>query len=482
MANKDAYIIIDFGTGNLRSAVVSVSGELLGTAREDIVYHRDEHYADSIYFKPRETWQRIIALCKAALSQAGDITIQAITATSQREGIVVISDKGASVIGMPNIDHRGRQWENMIKDKDDMYQKTGRYPTSLFSALKIVGFQKVYTDIKVNAILSISDWIEYMFCGIPHYEHSQASETLLYDVAGKQWSTALIKAFGLDNHILPPLTEAGTVLGTVKKDIAGGLSISPAVKVVVGGADTQLAALSTNAAKDDVVIVSGTTTPIIKLVDHYIMDAAQRTWTGRHVTDGYFMLEANAGVTGLNYQRLKKIFYPNEGYDVIEEELANEKDLQCMAALGSLLADEKDPLIRGGFIFNVPVNHELSRAHFVWATLWDIACSIYENYKSLCSVTPDTKDAIWVCGGGMESRKLRQFIATLTRKNILIKDNFRHASVTGGAILCNQATDHTAVINNNIETVAPSDNTGDYISLYQQWKQNRSSLKKISDE
>lgn len=480
MERRNAYIIVDFGTGNLRAAVVSVAGELLGAAREDIVYHRDEHYPDSIYFRPGETWQRIIALCKAAMHQAGDTIIQAITATSQREGIVVINDKGEPLIGMPNIDHRGRQWENMIMDKNDMYRKTGRYPTSLFSALKIIGFQKVYTNIKVDTILSISDWIEYMFCGIPHYEHSQASETLLYDVAGKQWSTALIEVFGLNNDILPPLTEAGTVLGTVKKDIAGGLSISPAAKVVVGGGDTQLAALSTNAGKDDVVIVSGTTTPIIKLVDHYITDADQRTWTGRHVTDGYFMLEANAGVTGLNYQRLKKIFYPNEGYDVIEEELHAAKGFQCMAALGSLIADEKDPLIRGGFIFNVPVNHELCRAHFVWATLWDIACSIYENYTSLCSVTPDTKDAIWVCGGGMESRKLRQFIATLTGKNILIKDNFRHASVTGGAILCNQATGNTATINNNIETVAPSAGADNYASLHRQWKQNRSSLKQIS--
>ena len=479
MVNKNAYIVVDFGTGNLRAAVVSVAGELLGACREDIVYHRDEHYPDSIYFKPVETWQRIIALCKSALQQAGDVSIRAITATSQREGIVVLNDKGEPVIGMPNIDHRGRQWENVIRDKDGMYQKTGRYPTSLFSAMKIVGLQKVYGDMEVSHILSISDWVEYMFCGVLHYEHSQASETLLYDVDGKRWSDQLLGVFGLDKRILPSLTEAGAVLGAVKKDIAGELSISPAAKVVVGGADTQLAALSTNAGKDDVVIVSGTTTPIIKLVDQYITDEGQRTWTGRHVINGYFMLEANAGVTGLNYQRLKKIFYPNEGYDIIEQELGAAKGVQCMAALGSLLADEKEPLVKGGFIFNVPVNHELSRVHFVWATLWDIACSIFENYKSLCSVTPDMKEAIWVCGGGMESKQLRQFIAALTGKNIMIKDNFRHASVVGGAILCNRATGNSGEINNNIEAVAPSGNAEDYVSLHTQWKQNRSSLKQI---
>ena len=131
-----------------------------------------------------------------------------------------------------------------------------------------------------------------------------AIETLLYDVDGKRWSDQLLGVFGLDKRILPSLTEAGTVLGAVKKDIAGELSISPAAKVVVGGADTQLAALSTNAGKDDVVIVSGTTTPIIKLVNDYVIDPEQRTWTGRHVMDGYFML--GLPVLGLNYQRLKK--------------------------------------------------------------------------------------------------------------------------------------------------------------------------------
>jgi autoinducer 2 (AI-2) kinase len=80
--------------------------------------------------------------------------------------------------------------------------------------------------------------------------------------------------------------------------------------------------MSTRPETNDVVIVSGTTTPIIKLTGEYITDDKERTWTGRHTDESSFMFEANAGVTGLNYQRLKEIFYPNEGYDMIEKELA----------------------------------------------------------------------------------------------------------------------------------------------------------------
>jgi hypothetical protein len=54
-----------------------------------------------------------------------------------------------------------------------------------------------------TTFLSISDWIEYMLSGVVHYEHSQASETLLYDVAKKNWSADLCAVFDIDPAVLP---------------------------------------------------------------------------------------------------------------------------------------------------------------------------------------------------------------------------------------------------------------------------------------
>ena len=104
----------------------------------------------------------------------------------------------------------------------------------------------------------------------------------------------------------------------------------------------------------------------------------------------------------------------------IEKEVSEIKEFQCLASLGSLLADEKVPLTKGGFIFDAPVSHRLTRGSFVWATLWDIACSIHENYKSLVEVTSHNKDYVWACGGGAQSKILRQFIASLLNKKIMI--------------------------------------------------------------
>lgn len=124
----EAYLIIDIGTGNARAAVVSPEGTLLGMAREDIVYHKDPLYPEALYFEPEALWAQIEKIAAAALSQAGPATILAVTSTSQREGIVLLDGLGNSLIGLPNIDHRGRQWEHQLTDKSRVYALTGRYP------------------------------------------------------------------------------------------------------------------------------------------------------------------------------------------------------------------------------------------------------------------------------------------------------------------------------------------------------------------
>ncbi len=478
-----SYLVMDIGTGNVRVALTDAHGEVLEVASDTMQYHLDEAYPDAVFFEPDVLWEQLLVLSETVLARADRPLVLALTTTSQREGIVVLDKEGKSLIGMPNIDHRGREFDGILTDKDRVYQLTGRYPTSLFSAYKVVGLQKKRPDVgnRVSGMLSISDWAMYQACGVKGYEHSQASETLLYDVARKCWSEELCGYFGLPMELLPDLVSSGTVLGAIKEEVAARLGLRPEVSAVVGGADTQLAVLSTLPSLEDVVIISGTTTPVIKTAAYYITDEKQRTWTNSHTDPEAFILETNAGVTGLNYQRLKTIFYPNESYGTMEQEVlavcANAP--QCYAALGSLMADEKRPLLKGGFVIATPVTHALTRGHFVMAVLWDIACSIYENYKSLHEVAPHTESYVWVCGGGMQSAVLRQFLANLLDKEIRIRPNYSQATVSGGAYICNQAFGETQEAKEvPFTSIFPSpdwDTTGWYAA----WHRNRESFKRF---
>ena len=481
MVKQQAFLVVDVGTGNVRTAVVSATGEIRSLHRENVHYEKDGDYPDSIAFHPAQLWEQIKHLAARTLAEAGPVQLTAITATSQREGVVVLDEAGAPLIGMSNHDNRGREWESLITDKDHVYTRTGRYPTALFSALKLVGLRERKAALwsRARAFTSISDWVQYQFSGVLGYEHSQASETLLYDVNAGEWSEALCNVFHLSPSLLPPLKSSGDVLGTVRSDVAKELGLSPEAIVVVGGADTQLAVHSSKPDRDDVVIVSGTTTPIIKIVDTYITDDKQRTWTGRHTDAGRFMLEANAGVTGLNYQRLKEIFYPNEDYGVIEQELDETSYAQCVASLGSLVADEETPLTKGGFIFNAPVSHQLTRGGFVFAILWDIACSIYENYKVLDAVSAHHRDYLLACGGGVQSRKLRQFIANLTGKRVRIYNTYRQSSVVGGAFICAEAIGQQGAAPQLQEEVVPEDRDR-FMELYAEWKRARHTFSQLA--
>jgi len=483
MAIQLGYLIIDIGTGNVRVGLSNTFGELIGVERDNVNYLKDNLYPDALSFNPDELWSQIVVLIQRILKNHPNFSIQAITATSQREGIVIMNSKGDSLIGLPNHDHRGREWESEFskEDKEKAYKIAGRYPSSLFSAMKIIGIKNRRSDIynQMASILSISDWAQFKFTGVLGYEHSQASETLLYDVRKKEWSDELCYLFNINKSILPPLRQSGSLVGSLSDNISTQLNINPEAVVLVGGADTQLAIKSTQPALNNIVIVSGTTTPVVKLIKEYKIDEKFRTWTNRHVDDETFILETNAGVTGLNYQRLKEIFYPNEDYSIIENELQSlTENFQCVASLGSLISDEKQSLKQGGFIFEVPISHQLSRVHFVWAALWDIACSIKENLDCLAKVDNYQEDYFWGCGGGFQSSVIRQVLASLTNKKIFIREGYNQASVSGGSMICNEYFGINHHKNKKISITYPQ-NQAYYHSLYLQWKTMRSGLREL---
>lgn len=457
----------------MRSAVVTPSGEILSVERADIVYHRDTLFPDSIFFKPDELLTTLKTLTQKAVSHAGEVKLLAVTSTSQREGIVLISKAGKALIGMPNIDHRGREWENDFDDKSRVYALSGRYPTSLFSAFKLIGIRERRPELwqEAQTFLSISDWALWALSGAEVYEHSQASETLLYDVAEGKWSPELCNLYGIPEGLLPRLSQSGEIVGQVKDSVATDWGLGENVKAVTGGGDTQMAIKSTRPHTGDVILVSGTTTPVVKLEGGFLTDDEQRTWTSRDIAPDRFVFEANAGVTGLNYQRLKEVFYPNESYEVIEKELAENLHDNCVGSLGSLIASEKSSITTGGFVFHVPVTHELKRSSFVWASLVDIAFSIVENYKVLAECSGHRETYLWACGGGLQSATLRQLIADMTGKEVRVRSGFEQATVIGSALHCNDALGRaSAAISTDYLSAKPQTDKKEYYDdLYNKW-------------
>lgn len=331
------YMIVDIGTGNSRVALVREDGALICVKTFENIYYIDEAYEDAQYFDPSFWKRNILGLCREIIHMYPNITIDAISSSGARESIVLINRKQEDFYGLPNIDNRGRAWMAEIQ-KDGIYKKTGRWVTEDFPAAKLMGLSKRRKEIfdQVQTFTSLSEWIGYVLCGKLAIEPSQACETQLYDIGTQQWSEELIKRFKLEQLTMPPLLNAGSLLGFMREDIKEQLGIAYDIPFLIGGADTQVAVLGAGMQEGDIAVVSGTTSPVVTLRTERYCDPQERCWTDSWLKGSMYQMETNPGVTGLNYQRIRNLLFDGVSYEDLEAALKEVNSIKCTASFSSL--------------------------------------------------------------------------------------------------------------------------------------------------
>lgn len=471
------YLIVDLGTGNTKVAIVTSQKTIIDLETIENKYCVDDSYEDAQYFVPNDWRDAILEVAERLVAKHKDITIDGITSAGARESIVLYDKEGNAFLGLPNIDNRGRAFVSEIEEKPYIYEKTGRWVTEDFPAAKLLGLRKVKPEIfaKLDKITSLSEWVGEVFTGKIAFEPSQACETQLYDIDEKCWSKKLCFLYGIDENILPPLKNAGELLGTSLNKFKDLLGLEN-VPFVVGGADTQIAIRSTKTSIGDVAVVSGTTSPVVRLSDEVYHDEKERCWTDINLKAKSYQIETNPGVTGLNYQRSKKNFFPNESYENIENEIAKKTSVVVTASFSSLNFSERQSLKTGGFIMRSPYQANVDMYDYMYAVVADIACSIYRQYNNLCKMLPHNKDYIYACGGGFQSKNLCQMLSNLTGKTVIICEGFSQSTIFG---CMNVINEYFGIISEeafaDYKRFTPNDNTliKDY---YEVWLKNRKLL------
>lgn len=428
---KTGYLVIDVGTGNLKAVVVDNAGNTLAESRVDMDYVVEDEHA--CHFIPSKLRERIMLAARQAVKSSG-AEIKAVSSTSTRQGIVLVDRQGESFLGLPNIDNRGYFLESTF-DERLLYERTGRWAVRYFSAFKLCGLRHAHPELyeRIHTFLSVSDWVGYLFTGRAAYEHSQACETMLYDTSGGVWDDELCRIFGIAKDILPALIRSGQSLGTIRDGVAQEVGLPRGLAYIVGSADTQVAVHAAGADEGDTVIVAGTTTPIARFSTDYILDENQRFWTNRHIKK--FLLETNAGVTGLNYQRFKKIFIPDMTYQQIENKMSAFERPKMTCCVSTIDFVHNEPLNYGGLQFPLPWGDDLSPVDIIYAMLFSIACEIADNIKILDGIAVEN-GRIFGVGGGFQSAVLARMVAALIQKPIHLPPRFESASSIGVARLC----------------------------------------------
>ncbi len=432
------YLMVDLGTGNSRVAIVSSQGDIVDIISFANTYYPDPLYADAQFFLPEEWEERIIAACRELMGRNPGVVIRAVSSAGARQSIVLLDKDGKAFYGLPNIDNRGYAYLNEIPDHQGIYRKSGKWVTEDFDAAKLYGLRKKRPDYydHIVKITSLSEWIGYIFTHEVFCEPSQACEIQLYDIRNRRWSSTLCKAYQIDMAILPELRCAGDAI-PVLPEYRALLNMPEDGVFLVGGADTQVAAIQTGLAGGEIAVVSGTTSPVVAKMDTASYDEKQRIWVDSGLGAQGYLAETNPGVTGLNYQKFYTNVCADLGYDRLEKAYAEKTGFSCTAAFSSLLFHERRGLRKGGFFARSPMGDGLDRVDMAWAVLGDIACSVDEQLTSLKELTGNSPKTLLGCGGGFQSGTLCQMLSDLSGMELVLRDGYRQATLMGLVALCN---------------------------------------------
>lgn len=501
-------LVIDAGTGGGRCLIFDTKGKLQSLAYEEWTFFTPPEVAPlGKEFHPDEFWEIICRVIKKGL-QLGNVKpeqIKGVTATSFREGFVLIDKEGKEIYAGPATDIRALAEGMRIKQSHgkEIYKITGRTPPFMFASARLTWFKEKAIEKynKIHRILMMNEWILYKFSGEVFGEPTSACETDLFDIRTASWSQEVPLLLELRDDIFPEIVTAGTKIGEIKKRAAEETTLAEGTPVVMGGADSQCGLLGMGLTKESQMgIVAGTTTPLQMIVSHPILDEQMRTWTNNYLLPNQWVLDSNAGQSGLIYQWIRDNVADFEretaattgknAFNLINDLV---KDVPpgsegVFAFLGPLVMDMNSvgPMGYGGFLFELPIfMGNYGKKQFVRAFLENMAFAIHGNRLQLEDVSTLKIIEAHLCGGLANSETFVQIVADTLRLPVKIYQTIESTGL--GAAICAAIgskiySDFSEAIHAMVHlkaTIEPGPQQKKYRRIYKKWLKLSRKLKQI---
>ena len=159
--------------------------------------------------------------------------------------------KDGTILGLPRA-YRDPYTDGAPEDyfkiipKDKVYQLTGiqfMNFNSLFQLYRAKG--EHFSPLQqADKLLFMPDLLSYMLTGKQVCEYTDASTSQILNPTTRQFEPSLLEAIGLSPSLLHPLTDSGTVIGTLTKALADETGVGEVPVVAVAGHDTASAVLA----------------------------------------------------------------------------------------------------------------------------------------------------------------------------------------------------------------------------------------------
>ncbi len=485
---------LDAGTGSARALLVDVeSGRTAVAVRPWSHMPVSEGGGWAYDFDVERNWLLLVEAVREVLQRATAVPaeVAGIAATSMRHNLVLLRD-GQAVFAVPNQDARpsAEAMEMAAGRGEAFYRSTGRWPTPIFLLPRLKWLAVHHPEWLEGArALSIGDWVAFRLCGEVATDFSQAGESMIFDLHGREWMWAWIDELGLPRSLFPPVLPSGTLLGKLTPAAAGELGLPPGTPVATGGADTPCALLGLGTLRSgEVALIAGTTTPVQAVVDRPILDPDRRLWTGLHVLPDRWVVESNAGAMGEPLEWLAGLLYPDSPRPVAK---LMAEAARARPGAGGLLSTFGAQVFHASAmglpVGSITLCHFLKdadglsrRRNLVRAVLEGMACALRANLEQI-SALAGTPSSIYLGGGMSHSPFWGQLLADVLGRPLLISE-VAEASALGAAICAGAGAGVFRDLAEGSEklartrSVAPAEEAAQtYVGVYAGWQSLRAS-------
>jgi rhamnulokinase len=180
----------------------------------------------------------------------------------------VLLDENDEVIG-DAVSYRDKRTDGMrswlAEEKgvtfDECYRRTGIQFQKFNSIYQLMWIAKEQPEMlaKAKSFLMIPDYLNFVLSGVKANEYTNASTTGLVSAETKDWDYELIRKIGLPEHIFQKILAPGTVLGSVRTEIAEKTGLKDLKVVLPATHDTGSAFIAVPSKGESSVFLSSGT-------------------------------------------------------------------------------------------------------------------------------------------------------------------------------------------------------------------------------
>jgi len=262
MKYMPAVLGLDLGTSQVKALLCAPDGTTLG--RGTAGYQVSTPHPGWAEANPEHWWQAVCTAVRAAVGPAS-AEVAGLAVAGQMHGLILCTERAVAL--RPAITWLDRRAEAEAEDyqrlPQDLLARLGNAPSAGMAGPILLWLSRHEPDVYWQArwMLQPKDWLRSRLTGPgvqAATDPTDASGTLLFDLAHDEWATDLARALGLRTDLLPAIRPAAGIAGPLLPAAAEHLGLPPGLPVATGAADTAASLLAAHLPPGWALLTVGT--------------------------------------------------------------------------------------------------------------------------------------------------------------------------------------------------------------------------------